>query len=424
MRKGKTELFDICREMGENKQRYEKMKRKGAGSMEEKHLTLCENATERLYYTDSHMKEFTAAVAGCAEGKNGYEIVLDRTAFFPEGGGQFGDRGWLNDVEVFDTYEKNGVIFHYTKMPLEPGTAVEGRLDYEERFSRMQQHTGEHILSGIVHQLYGYDNVGFHLGADVTTLDFNGELTPEQVQDLELRANKAVFENIPVQIMYPTKEELKALPYRSKIEIEGQVRIVNIPGCDMCACCAPHMSTTGEIGLIKILACDKHRGGCRMTIVCGMRALMDYRVKQKSVAEVSVALSAKPDRIGEAVLRQKEQHAKTREQLNRMQAVYLQQKIAEITMADSYVCIFEEELDNIAARNFVNDAMERCRGICGAFIGTDESGYRYILGSRTVDMREFAKKLNAQFGGKGGGKPEMVQGSLAGSEGDIRKFME
>lgn len=392
--------------------------------MEEKKMALREDATEKLFYRDSHMKAFTARVLSCEEGKKGYQVVLDRTAFFPEGGGQFGDTGWLDQVEVFDTHEKDGLVYHYTREPLVPGIEVQGRLDFEERFSRMQQHSGEHILSGIVNSLFGYDNVGFHLGADVTTLDFNGELTPEQIEDVELRANRAVFENIPVQILYPTREELKDMEYRSKIEIEGQVRIVSIPGYDTCACCAPHVERTGEIGLIKVISCERHRGGCRVTIVCGMRALTDYRIRQKNVTEVSVALSARPDQIGEAVLRLKEQQAKTREQLNRMQEVYLQQRLSEITQADRNVCIFEEELDNIAARNFVNDAMMRCKGICGAFIGTEEGGYRYILGSQTVDMREFARKLNARFQGKGGGKPEMVQGSLNGREEEIRKMIE
>ena len=392
--------------------------------MEEKKMALREDATEKLFYKDSHMREFTALVLSCEAVKNGYQVVLDRTAFFPEGGGQFGDTGCLNGVEVFDTHDKDGLVYHYTGEALEVGTQVEGRLNFEERFSRMQQHSGEHILSGIINSLFGYDNVGFHLGADVTTLDFNGELTSEQVEDVELRANRAVFENLPVQVLYPTKEELKDLEYRSKIEIEGQVRIVSIPGYDTCACCAPHVDRTGEIGLIKVLACDRHRGGCRMTIVCGLRALNDYRIRQKNVTEVSVALSARPDQIGEAVLHLKEQQAKTREQLNRMQEVYLQQKLSEITQADKNICIFEEELDNIAARNFVNDAMIKCKGICGAFVGTDESGYRYILGSQTLDMREFAKKLNARFQGKGGGKPEMVQGSLVGREEEIRRMIE
>ena len=434
--------------------------------MEEKQMISGADATEKLYYQDSHAKEFAAQVLSCEKVKKGYRIVLDRTAFFPEGGGQFGDIGWLyetgeaahageavceaergksdeaacagecgkagktahdtaeNRVVISDTQEKDGVIYHMADRPLPVGAFVHGVLDFEERFIRMQQHTGEHILSGVVHRLYGYDNVGFHLGADVTTLDFNGELTPEQVQKVEELSNRAVFDNIPVQILYPTKEELKSLDYRSKIDIEGQVRIVSIPGIDICACCAPHMNTTGEIGLIKILACDHHRGGCRMTMVSGMRALRDYQRKQKSVTEISVLLSAKPDAVGEAVQHQKEQTQKLREQLNQHQASYLEQRLQEITGEEKNVTIFVEDFDNIAVRNFVNAAVLRCSGVCGAFVGTDEGGYRYILGSGSADVRETAKKLNAAFAGKGGGKPEMVQGSLTGTQEEIRRVLE
>jgi alanyl-tRNA synthetase len=303
------------------------------------------------------------------------------------------------------------------------GKTVHGRLDFEERFSRMQQHTGEHIISGIVHGMFGYDNVGFHLGAEITTLDFNGELTEAQVQDVERRANRAVFADLPVEVLYPTKEELQNMDYRSKIEIEGQVRIVRIPGVDVCACCAPHTDRTGEVGLIKILSCDRHRGGCRMVMVSGMRALGDYRQKQSAVTEVSVALSAPQEKIAEAVHRLQKQLENVKEQRNRLQEAHLQQKLNELAADAKNICIFEEELDPIAARNFVNAAMERCDGICGAFIGTDEGGYRYILGSRTMDMRAFAKELNTRFPGKGGGKPEMVQGSLVGDHKEIEKMI-
>ena len=392
--------------------------------MEEKLMTDRKNATEKLYYKDGYMKEFTAEVISCEREKKGYRVVLDRTAFLGEGGGQFGDIGWIDDVRVLDTQEKEGIISHMTEAPFEVGAHVTGKLDFAERFSRMQQHTGEHILSGIVHRLHGYDNVGFHLGAEVTTLDFNGELDEEQVREVEVLANQAVFDNIQVNILYPSKEELQTLEYRSKIEIEGQVRIVDIPGIDRCACCAPHLSRTGEIGLIKILACDKHRGGCRMTMVSGMRALEDYRLKQKSVTEVSVALSAKPDKIGEAVVHQKEQMMKIREHLNHLQESYLKQRLDEIKAEDSYVCIFVEDFDNIAVRNFVNDATERCSGICGAFVGNDANGYRYILGSKQKDVRELSKKLNEAFSGKGGGKPEMVQGSITGKQEEILRMFE
>ncbi len=379
------------------------------------------DAEMRLYYEDSHRSEFTARVLECREEKNGYAVVLDRTAFFPEGGGQAGDTGWLDGKEVLDTREQGGAILHYMKEPLEVGAEVTGKLDYPQRFSRMQQHTGEHMVSGIIHSLLGFDNVGFHLGADVTTLDLGGELSDEQVREVESRANQAVFANLPVRTLYPSGEELQKMDYRSKIEIEGQVRLVQIEGVDLCACCAPHVSFTGEVGLIKILSCERHRGGCRMTMVCGTRALEDYRQKQRNVEAVSVALSASQDQIGEAVHHLQGQQAELKEHLNRMQARYLQQKLEAVAPGSRNVCIFEEEMDTIALRNFVNAAVERCEGVCGAFLGNDGDGYRYILGSRTIDLRPFCKELNGRFQGRGGGKPEMVQGSLQGTADEIRK---
>ena len=381
--------------------------------------------TEKLYDIDGYLQEFQATVLSCEQkNENTWRVVLDKTAFFPEGGGQTGDTGWLNDVEVTDTREKNGVIYHETKAPLEMGTKVAGKIEFAARFDKMQQHTGEHILSGIVCSTYGYNNVGFHLSSEITTLDFDGELSTEQVHELEIRVNQAIHENIPVQVKFPTKAELAEMDYRSKIEIEGQVRIVEIPGIDRCACCAPHVKTTAEVGLLKIQSCDRHRGGCRLTIVCGMRALKEYQQKQESVGKVSAALSAKPEKIAEAVERLQEQQAKLREQLNHIQAMYLQEKLEKIHAEDQCVCIFEEALDSIAMRNFVNGAMDRCGGICGAFIGNDKSGYHYILGSKELDVREISKQLNAKFNGKGGGKPQMVQGSLNGTKKEILETIE
>ena len=393
--------------------------------MQEKQLIMHDNTTEKLYDKDSYLKEFQATVLSCEQkNENTWRVVLDKTVFFPEGGGQSGDTGWLNDVEVTDTREKSGVIYHETKAPLEVGTLVAGKIDFAARFDKMQQHTGEHILSGIVCSTYNYNNVGFHLSSEITTLDFDGELSLEQVQELEFKVNQAIHENIPVQVKFPTKVELAELDYRSKIEIEGQVRIVEIPGIDRCACCAPHVKTTSEVGLLKIQSCDRHRGGCRLTIVCGMRALKDYQQKQESVGKVSAALSAKPEKIAEAVEHLQEQQAKLREQLNHIQAMYLQEKLEKIHKEDKCVCIFEEALDSIAMRNFVNGAMEKCDGICGAFIGSDKSGYHYILGSKELDVREFSKQLNAKFNGKGGGKPQMVQGSLNGTKKEILETIE
>ncbi len=207
--------------------------------------------TEKLFYEDSHRTEFTAKVISCEEAKDGYRVVLDQTVFFPEGGGQYADTGVLGTVNVTDVHEKDDVIYHYTTAPLEVGSIVTGKINWEERFEKMQQHTGEHIVSGIVHERFGYNNVGFHLGADYCTMDFDGTISKEQLKEIEAAANEAVYQDLEIEILYPSKDELKDMDYRSKIEIEGQVRIVKIPGYDVCACCAPHVKTTDRIENIR-----------------------------------------------------------------------------------------------------------------------------------------------------------------------------
>ena len=232
--------------------------------------------TEKLFYEDSHLKEFTAKVISCKPYKEQYKVVLDRTAFFPEGGGQYADTGMLDDVRVLDVHEKEGIIYHTTEKALEAGKTVTGKINWEERFEKMQQHTGEHIVSGLVHERFGYNNVGFHLGSDYCTMDFDGTLTKEQLREIELAANQAVWKNIDIVVTYPSKEELANMDYRSKIEIEGQVRIVTVPGYDVCACCAPHVKKTGEIGMLKLVNMVNYKGGERITMLCGVRALKDY----------------------------------------------------------------------------------------------------------------------------------------------------
>ena len=238
--------------------------------------------TEKLFYRDSHLKEFTAEVLSCEKRDGHYEVELDRTAFFPEGGGQYADTGVLDEMQVCDVQEKDGRIFHIMKDRSErvseyftAGRRVSGRIDWEERFMKMQQHTGEHIVSGLVHARFGYNNVGFHLGSEDCTMDFNGAVTKEELQEIEQEANRAVWKNLPVQVLYPTEEELASMDYRSKIEIEGQIRIVVIPGYDVCACCAPHVNNTGEIGMIKLTGVQRYKGGVRVTMLCGVRALLD-----------------------------------------------------------------------------------------------------------------------------------------------------
>lgn len=380
--------------------------------------------TKKLYYEDPHQKNFTATVAACEPLADGWRIALNQTAFFPEGGGQDGDTGFLNEVLVFDTQEKDEVIWHYAKEPLPPGTSVAGRLDWEKRFSRMQQHSGEHIVSGLVHRRFGYDNVGFHLGDREVTLDFNGTLSKEELMEMEWEANRVVFSNLPILVSYPAKEELAVLEYRSKIEIPGQVRIVTIPEVDVCACCAPHVAFTGEIGLIKLTNVQAHRGGVRVSLLAGDRALWDYQEKEQSIRAVSVLLSAKESRVSQAVEHLKQENYTLTGELMRLQMVRVQEKADSIPEKTKDAAFFESGLDAASMREFVNLLTARCTGIACVFNGNKEEGYRYVCGSSTTDVRPLCKQLNAAFSGKGGGKPEMVQGSLNGAEKDIRRFLE
>lgn len=385
--------------------------------------------TEKLFYQDSRIRKFTARVESCRETeKNQYEVVLDRTAFFPEEGGQYADSGRLvqgeQEIPVLDVQEKNGILIHYTEKALQEGTEITGEIDYEERFSKMQQHTGEHIVSGIVHRRFGYNNVGFHLGNEEVTMDFDGMLTMEQIREIEREANEAVAANVEIQVLYPTKKELKDIDYRSKMEIEGQVRIVRIPGWDTCACCAPHVTATGEIGIIKLTGAIKYKGGMRVSMLCGFRALEDYSRKEESVIAISRKLSAKPETIVEAVERLEKEIQAGKEKIIRLQEQYIKGILAGVKPEDTCVLLFEEELDPAAMRSFVNDAMEITTGICGAFIGNEEEGYRYVLGSKEQNINAIAKEMNQAFNGRGGGKPPMVQGSLKAAKENIEEFLK
>lgn len=379
--------------------------------------------TRKLFYEDSHIKEFEAKVIDCIKDNDAYQIILDQTAFFPEGGGQTSDTGRILDIEVYDVREKDDVIYHYTKEPLIVGQSVVGVIDYKERFSKMQQHTGEHIISGLVNRYFGYDNVGFHLGKEKVTMDFNGDLTSEDLRKIELEANEVVARNLKIEVLYPSKEELKNIQYRSKIEIEGQVRIVEIPGIDCCACCAPHVKYTGEIGIIKIIDSEKYKGGIRVSMLCGFRALEDYNMKEQNVNKISVLLSAKPEKISVSVENLKNEISILKGRIFALQKKQVAEAINQIKEDATLAILFDEELDNNAMRKFVNGAMEKCKGLCGAFVGNDLEGYRYILGSKTIDVRDTAKMLNEAFSGKGGGKPEMVQGSLHGTKANIEQLL-
>ncbi|MBR1456480.1 MAG: alanyl-tRNA editing protein [Oscillospiraceae bacterium] len=381
--------------------------------------------TEKLYDLDSSICSFDARVTGCAPAGKGWTVTLDRTAFFPEGGGQQADTGSIGGARVTDVQETDGEILHYTDRPLPEGERFSCALDREQRRRRMQNHSGEHVISGLIHSLYGWENVGFHMGESCMTMDYSGELSWEELMRVETLANEAVRDDLPIRAWYPAPEELAQMVYRSKLELTENVRIVEIPGIDRCACCAPHVKRTGEIGTVKILTAERHRGGTRITALCGMDAAEDYRRRQDSVAAISALLSAKRDEVAPAVERLLAERDALKERTVRLSEALVKQRAESTPCTQGNLCVFDGELLNEAAlRELVNLLMERCGGMAAAFSGSDETGYRYIIGSRSVDLRAHAKEINAGIGGKGGGSSAMIQGRAACSASAIKKYLE
>ncbi len=373
---------------------------------------------EKIFYEDTHILRFEATVLECIPVDGLFHIVLDRTAFFPEEGGQLADIGTLNDLPVRDVSIVKDIIYHHMDIPFEVGTEVTGYVDWDRRFDFMQQHSGEHIISGLLHKHYGFNNVGFHLGLTEVTLDFDGSIGMDALRDIEAEANQIVYKNLPIHCFFPDCDELETMEYRSKIEIEGAVRIVEIPGVDVCACCAPHVESTAEIGIIKITGVQSHRGGVRINILCGERALNDYTTKQTAVNTLSALLSAKPDLVVDAVKKLQEDALKQKDTFNQLANQLLQFQIASLPAPQDCPnpMLFVELSNPIAIRNTVNELTGKYSGYCGIFNGNDQDGYSFIIGSSTLDCRTLAATMRELFGAKGGGTAPMIQGNVKTSK--------
>ena len=377
--------------------------------------------TEKLYYQDAYQRTFTAQVVFCTESKNGFEVILDRTAFYPEGGGQPGDSGTLSGVVVTDTHERDGEIVHYCVGPLEVGAEVAGEIDWTRRFDLMQQHSGEHIVSGIICGTFGCDNVGFHLGAETVVIDFNHAVMPEELGEIERKANEVIWENRPFQITYPDPETLKKIPYRSKKELTGQVRIVECPGADCCACCGTHVKSAGELGIIKLLSVKPFREGVRIEMAAGRRAYEFVRAVTEQNSRVSTALSAKVGETAAAVQRMQEELAAAKYRLIGFENKLFAERAAQHAGAGD-VLLFEDDLSPDAVRRCCDAVVQSCGGRAAVFSGSDEEGYKYAVGIAEGDLRTFVKEMNAALSGRGGGKPNFAQGSVSAARAEIEKF--
>ncbi len=386
--------------------------------------------TEKLYEQDPFLVKFETGVVSCVKGKKGFDIILDRTAFYPEGGGQPYDTGRLEPaggerkVKVLEVHSRDGEIVHTCNHPLEPGTEVTGVIDWDRRFDLMQQHSGEHIVSGLAHALWGCENVGFHMGAEVVTIDFDRPLTQEQFATLEKTANWHLWQvNLPVNITYPSPQELERIQYRSKKELTGRVRIVEFPGADCCACCGTHVNYPAQVGLVKLLSMEKFREGVRIQLVCGGRAFRYLNRTWNQNAQVSRFLSAKPFETAGAVERLLEENASLKSRLLTLEESRFAALAGQYAGAGDVV-LFEDGLSPDALRRLCDAVLHTCGGRCACFSGEDASGYKYAIGRLDGDLRSFVKELNQALRGRGGGKPDFVQGSVQAGRTDIETFFQ
>ena len=375
--------------------------------------------TVKLYYENAFLQDFTAVVESCGAVKDGFAVVLDRTAFYPEGGGQPADHGTLGDARVLDVHEKDGVIVHTCDRALTPGAEVPGRIDWARRFDHMQQHSGEHILSGLLCSTFRCDNVGFHMGADVVTIDYNADFTWEQALEVERRANEYIWADHPIHILWPSPEELAALPYRSKKELTGPVRLTEFPGADLCACCGTHVQSSGQVGLVKLLSCQKFRDGVRLELLCGRRAA-DYlsRCWEQSRA-AGQTLSVKPTALAPAVSRLQSELTTLKEKAARLEEQSFVHTAAQYEGAGD-VLLITGPLEGDGVRRLCDAVAKSAGGRCAVFSGTD-GAYRYALIS-PEDVSPLVKAMNQSLSGRGGGRNGFAQGSAACTAEAIRAF--
>ena len=376
--------------------------------------------TRKLYYEDCHLARFTARVLRCQEGTDGFRVLLDATAFYPEGGGQPGDTGTLGDVTVVDTREEGGEIVHLCREPLPVGDTVEGRIDYDRRFGFMQQHTGEHMISGILHRRFGLHNTGFHIGAEGVTVDFDGVVPPEILPEIELEANRGVWRNTPLSIFTPSPEELSNVTYRTKRALPWPVRIVRIPGFDSCACCGIHCETTGEVGLVKLFSSIPFRGGSRMVMACGGLALDILNRAYQQNKLVSQAFSAPMDETGAAADRMNDLMAQQKYRITALER-RIWDGIAEGYRGKGNAVHFEPGLDGTGIRELADRIAASCGGVAAVFSG-EEGSYGFCLASREEDLRPLGKRLTQSLHGRGGGKPGFQQGTVKASRQEIEAF--
>ena len=379
--------------------------------------------TRRLFYEDVYIREFEAIVLSCEEKDGKYYVILNETAFYPEGGGQPADKGTIENIPVIDVQYVDGELCHIMESPLEEGAQVVGRIDWNWRFDLMQQHSGEHIVSGMIHEKYGYENVGFHMGEEVITIDLSGMLNWQQVQEIEAKVNNYIWTNQQVNIFYPDERQRKFIPYRSKKELTGEIRLVEFPGADLCACCGLHVTHASQIGLVKILSCKKFRDGVRMEMLSGKRALDYLSSSAEQNSQVAVSLSVKEKDTKDAGQRLLDEVYELKGKLAAEKQKNFERQAAACKDKGN-VLLIEDEMEATEIRKCTDAILHTCGGTAALFAGNDADGYKYAIGELNGDVREIVKQVNKELDGRGGGKPFFAQGSVKAGRKQIEKLFQ
>ena len=379
--------------------------------------------TEKLYYADPFLKTFTATVLDCQPGKNGFVVTLDRTAFYPEGGGQPADHGTLDGAAVTDVHEKNGVVLHNVDSAVEIGKTVTGVIDWARRFDHMQQHSGEHICSGLICGRCHCDNVGFHMGTDMVTIDFNADIPWEELLEIEAQANQYIYEDHPIDIQFHRGAELDAIDYRSKKPLEGDVRIVAFPGADCCACCGTHVLRSGQVGLVKFLSVQKFREGVRIELLCGKRALNYLARTWEQAKTIGQRLSVKPVDAAAAVERLEHELSAAKLRCSQLEESVFA-AIAQEQAGKGNVLLFQPPMKPDSVRKLADAAAKTCGGLAAVFAG-EGIHYAYALGRADgQDISAQVKAMNAALHGRGGGRNGFAQGSVEAERSAIEAFFK
>lgn len=378
--------------------------------------------TVKLYDKDAYLKEFYAKVLECEPFDDKWAVLLDKTAFFPEGGGQLADRGTIDNAEVLDVQLKDGKIYHITDSPVSSDTVM-GVIDFSRRFDFMQQHSGEHIVSGIAHASFGCENVGFHLGEEITTIDFDKMLSKEEILELQRKANQKIYQNVKIFTSYPDEKTLKNLNYRSKKEILEDIRIVEIENTDICACCAPHVKSAGEIGLISLVFSEKVRGGVRLELKCGNRALKEFEEMQKNISAIASALCLKSEETASGVDRLLNQISDLKFQLGGLKKQILEHKISAFVPEKEITAEFEENTEMKDLQHYADGLYKKAGGVRCVFSSTAD-GFLFVFCGDNQKTDNFFKQFKEKFSVRGGGRNGMVQGTVFADLKELTEFFE